>query len=270
MYSEKSLQNSLNLYEDIKIRTNGEIYIGVVGPVRTGKSTFIKRFMEMCVIPNIEDDNVLRRTIDELPQSGTGNTIMTTEPKFIPGDTTAISINGLDAKLRMVDCVGFMVDGALGVYENGVERLVHTPWVAEEIPFSMAAKLGTEKVIEDHSTVGVVVTTDGSFTGIERDNYIVAEEMAVEKLKKIGKPFIIILNTTKPYSAETKEIQGCPYGSVRTLRHRSPDRGGMEKEFSGAHPGTFGGTGLFFMCLHDGGPDGFESCSGSDFFLLAH
>ena len=205
--SDGKENTSFNLYEDIKKRTNGEIYLGVVGPVRTGKSTFVKRFMDLCVIPEIADVNEKQRTIDELPQSSAGSTIMTTEPKFIPGESAAICMAGdIKIKVRAIDCVGFMVDGAMGAEENGRERMVNTPWVKDPVPFSMAAQIGTEKVIEEHSTIGVVVTTDGSFTGIERDNYIKAEQMAIDKLKKISKPFVIILNCVKPYAKESVQL----------------------------------------------------------------
>ena len=196
-----------NLYEDIKKRTNGEIYLGVVGPVRTGKSTFVKRFMDLCVIPEIADANEKQRTIDELPQSSAGSTIMTTEPKFIPGESAAICMaDDIKIKVRAIDCVGFMVDGAMGAEENGKERMVNTPLSKEPVPFSMAAQIGTEKVIEEHSTIGIVITTDGSFTGIERDNYVNAEQMAIDKLKKISKPFVVILNCVKPYAKESVQL----------------------------------------------------------------
>ena len=202
--SDVNEKASFNLYEDIKERTNGEIYLGVVGPVRTGKSTFVKRFMDLCVIPEIVDENEKRRAIDELPQSSAGSTIMTTEPKFIPGEGAAVCMSDdIRIKVRAIDCVGFMVNGAMGSQENGKERMVNTPWSKEPIPFSKAAEIGTRKVIEEHSTIGVVVTTDGSFTGIERDNYIPAEEMAVSRLKEMKKPFVIILNCVKPYSKES-------------------------------------------------------------------
>ena len=181
-YREESMSDrkeniNFNLYEDIKKRTNGEIYLGVVGPVRTGKSTFVKRFMDLCVIPEIADANEKQRTIDELPQSSAGSTIMTTEPKFIPGESAAICMaDDIKIKVRAIDCVGFMVDGAMGAEENGKERMVNTPWSKDPVPFSMAAQIGTEKVIEEHSTIGIVITTDGSFTGIERDNYVNAEQ----------------------------------------------------------------------------------------------
>lgn len=195
---------NFNVYKDIKARTNGEIYIGVVGPVRTGKSTFIKRFMDLMVIPAIEDVHSKERTRDELPQSAAGKTIMTTEPKFIPKEAAHINISdGLDVDIRLIDCVGYMVEGAAGHIENDVERLVKTPWFDYEIPFTQAAEIGTKKVINDHSTIGVVVTCDGSFGDLERNNYITAEEKTIAELRKLGKPFIVLLNSSRPYSDET-------------------------------------------------------------------
>lgn len=199
--------DNYNVYKDIKARTGGEIYIGVVGPVRTGKSTFIKRFMERMVLPEIQDEHSKNRTRDELPQSAAGKTIMTTEPKFIPKEAAQIQLeDGLQAKVRLIDCVGFMVDGASGHIENEKERLVKTPWFDNEIPFTRAAEIGTRKVINDHSTIGIVVTTDGSFGELRREDYIKAEEMAVQELKDIGKPFIILLNSDRPYSEETGRL----------------------------------------------------------------
>jgi stage IV sporulation protein A len=196
-----------DVYNDIKARTGGEIYIGVVGPVRTGKSTFIKRFMDLLVIPNIEDVHSKERAIDELPQSAAGKTIMTTEPKFIPKEAAEISLSDdTQVSIRLIDCVGYMVDGASGHIENEQERLVKTPWFDYEIPFTEAAELGTKKVINDHSTIGIVITTDGSFGDLARENYMVAEEKTINELKKLGKPFIVLLNTNKPYSKETLEL----------------------------------------------------------------
>lgn len=190
-----------DLYRDIQTRTGGEIYLGVVGPVRTGKSTFIKRFMDLCVLPGIEDEHARTRARDELPQSAAGKTIMTTEPKFIPKEAAAVRISGdVEVKVRMIDCVGFMVPGSEGHIENGVERMVKTPWFDHEIPFSQAAELGTQKVITDHATIGIVVACDGSFGDIPRENYIEPEERTVAELKKLGKPFLILLNSEKPYS----------------------------------------------------------------------
>lgn len=197
--------DNFNVYSDIKERTGGEIYIGVVGPVRTGKSTFIKRFMELMVLPDMEDEHAKERTRDELPQSAAGKTIMTTEPKFIPKEAAQIALSdGIDAKVRLIDCVGFMVEGAAGHIENDAERLVKTPWFDTEIPFTEAAEIGTRKVITDHSTIGLVITTDGSFGDIKRGSYTAAEEKTVKELKALKKPFLILLNSMRPYSDETK------------------------------------------------------------------
>lgn len=194
-----------NLYRDISQRTGGEIYIGVVGPVRTGKSTFIKRFMDIMVLPQIENEHEKLRTRDELPQSSGGKTITTTEPKFIPKDAAQIEIcEGVKVKARLIDCVGYMVEGAAGHMEEDTERMVKTPWFQEEIPFTQAAELGTRKVIQDHSTIGIVVTTDGSFGELPRNVYRAAEEQTITELKYIGKPFVVLLNTIKPFSEEVK------------------------------------------------------------------
>jgi len=196
-----------DIYNDITARTNGEIYIGVVGPVRTGKSTFIKRFMDLFVIPNIDNVHVKERAKDELPQSAAGKTIMTTEPKFIPQEAATMNVSDdIEFKIRLIDCVGYMVDGAAGHLENDEERKVKTPWFDYEIPFTQAAEIGTKKVINEHSTIGIVVTTDGSFGEIPRENYIAPEEKTIEELKSIGKPFVLLLNTLKPYSDNTKEL----------------------------------------------------------------
>lgn len=198
-----------NMYNDIQCRTNGEIYIGIVGPVRTGKSTFIKQFMELCVIPYMEDENQRTRTIDELPQSAQGKTIMTTEPKFIPQEAAKIRVSEESyMKVRLIDCVGFMVDGANGHMDENGDRMVKTPWMEEEIPFVDAARIGTQKVIRDHATIGVVLTTDGSIGELERDNYIQAEQETVEEMQRMGKPFVIVLNCLKPYSDETVTLAG--------------------------------------------------------------
>ena len=199
--------DNFNLYNDIKARTGGEIYLGVVGPVRTGKSTFIKRFMEQLVLPEMKDPHVKERARDELPQSSAGKTIMTTEPKFIPKEAAEISLSdGVDVKVRLIDCVGFMVEGAAGHIENDEERRVKTPWFEEEIPFTEAAELGTRKVITDHSTIGLVVTTDGSFGDIKRGSYTAAEEKTIKELKAMKKPFLVLLNSMRPYSEETKQL----------------------------------------------------------------
>lgn len=196
-----------NVYKDIEKRTNGEIYIGVVGPVRTGKSTFIKNFMDVAIVPNIEDDNEVKRTMDELPQSSSGKTIMTTEPKFIPNNAVAIKISGkADVKVRLIDCVGFMVDGATGHMEDDKERMVKTPWFDYDIPFSKAAEIGTEKVISEHSTIGVVITCDGSFTDIEPEAYNRALDKTVKELMSINKPFIILVNSLDPTSNECQAL----------------------------------------------------------------
>ena len=200
--------DNFHVYKDIQARTGGEIYIGVVGPVRTGKSTFIKRFMDLLVLPGMTDSHEKSRAQDELPQSAAGKTIMTTEPKFIPKEAAEIKVGDAQVKVRLIDCVGFMVEGASGHVENDEERLVKTPWFDYEIPFTQAAALGTEKVIREHSTIGFVITTDGSFGEIPRNAYIEAEKQTIEELKKIGKPFIMLLNTSRPYSDEAKELAG--------------------------------------------------------------
>ena len=196
-----------NIYKDISQRTNGDIYLGIVGPVRTGKSTFIKRFMDTLVIPNIQNENRRERANDELPQSSAGRTIMTTEPKFIPEEAVEVSIGGnASFRVRMIDCVGYIVPSALGYIENEVPRMVKTPWFDEAIPFNMAAEIGTKKVITDHSTIGLVVTTDGSISDIERSEYEEAEERVIKELQEIKKPFIILLNTVYPDTQQTREL----------------------------------------------------------------
>ncbi|MCT4598745.1 MAG: stage IV sporulation protein A [Vallitalea sp.] len=193
-----------DIYKDIRARTNGEIYMGVVGPVRTGKSTFIKRFMDLLVLPNIENVHSRERTQDELPQSAAGKTIMTTEPKFIPQEAATVSLSDdVQVKVRMIDCVGYMVEGASGHLENDEERKVKTPWYDEDIPFTQAAEIGTKKVINDHSTIGIVITADGSFGEIPRENYIQAEERTIDELKNLSKPYVVILNSLRPYSDDT-------------------------------------------------------------------
>ena len=192
-----------DIYKDIAKRSNGDIYIGVVGPVRTGKSTFITKFMDLMVTPNIINKQKLKIAIDEMPQSGSGKTITTTEPKFVPAEGVKISVGKkAQAKVRLIDCVGYLVDGALGGEEDGADRLVKTPWNDSPIPLKEAAEIGTEKVIKDHSTVGVLVTTDGTVCDIPRENYVEAEERVVEDLRKCGKPFVIVLNTTDKNSRE--------------------------------------------------------------------
>lgn len=190
--------------KDISLRTDGDIYLGVVGAVRTGKSTFIKRFMERVVLPHISDFSERERTKDELPQSAKGRTIMTTEPKFVPNQAVQLSVDeGFDVRVRLVDCVGYIIDEAQGFEDEHGPRMIHTPWFDEAIPFKDAAEIGTRKVIQDHSTIGVVLSTDGSFGEIPRSHYVEAEEKVVSELKDVGKPFIMVLNTTKPTSEDT-------------------------------------------------------------------
>lgn len=199
--------DNYHLYKDIQARTNGEIYIGVVGPVRTGKSTFIKRFMDVLVLPKMTDEHGKARTRDELPQSASGRTIMTTEPKFVPKEAAEIQLaEDAAVKVRLIDCVGYMVEGASGHEENHEERQVKTPWFDYEIPFTKAAAIGTKKVIHEHSTIGIVVTTDGSIGDIERKHYIDAEEKTIRELKSIGKPFVVLVNSKKPYGDEAKQV----------------------------------------------------------------
>lgn len=194
------------IYDDIKERTNGDIYIGVVGPVRVGKSTFITQFMQKLVLPNISEKNSKERTIDELPQSADGKTIMTTQPHFVPNEAVKIKVANAEMSVRMIDCVGYLISGAMGHIEGEKPRLVKTPWTDEEIPFEDAATLGTDKVIKEHSTIGIMVTTDGSVTDIARSNYIEAEEKVVKELKAVRKPFVIVLNSAHPQNNETKKL----------------------------------------------------------------
>ena len=196
-----------SIYEDIARRTDGDIYLGVVGPVRTGKSTFIKRFMETLVIPNIENVYRKERARDELPQSGSGRTIMTAEPKFVPEEAVDISLGTeATASVRLIDSVGYMVPGAEGLYEDGAERMVTTPWYDHEIPMTRAAEEGTRKVIAEHSTIGLVITTDGSFGDIPRENYLASEERVIRELQDIGKPFAVVVNSACPDSEETSAL----------------------------------------------------------------
>ena len=196
-----------DIYRDIGTRAGGDIYVGVVGPVRTGKSSFIKRFMDILVFPHMANPYEKTRIMDELPQSGEGKTITTTEPKFIPPEAVQINTkSGAGFNVRLVDCVGYMVPGVLGDKEEGKERMVHTPWSDEQIPFSQAAEIGTEKVISEHSVIGVVVTTDGSFGELPRSSFLEAEEKTIQQLKELHKPFVIILNSATPQSPKSMEI----------------------------------------------------------------
>ena len=197
----------MNIYNDISARTQGDIYIGVVGPVRTGKSTFIKKFMESLVIPNISGEFQKERARDELPQSAAGRTIMTTEPKFIPEDAIELSIeDNIHFRVRTLDCVGYIVPSAVGYIEDEQPRMVHTPWFDEEVPFNMAAEIGTQKVIKEHSTIGLVITTDGSISQIPREEYAEAEERVINELKEINKPFVVALNCVEPESEEALSL----------------------------------------------------------------
>ncbi len=196
----------IDIIKDITMRTGGEIYLGVVGAVRTGKSTFIKKFIENLVVPNIEDEYMRKRCLDEIPQSAQGRTIMTTEPKFVPSTAASIKIDDFTTSVRMVDCVGYVVEGSKGYEDENGPRMVRTPWYDEEIPFIEAAEIGTSKVIKDHSSIGIVVTTDGSFGEIKRESYIEAEERVISELKSIGKPFIVLLNSAHPMLPETDNL----------------------------------------------------------------
>ena len=219
------------IYQDIAKVTGGDIYVGVVGPVRSGKSTFIRKFLDSAVIPNIENEYDRQRTQDELPQSASGKTVMTTEPKFVPGESVRITIDGAtELNVKMIDCVGYMVEGALGGEEGGEERMVMTPWSDEPMPFKEAAELGTGKVIGEHSTIGILVTTDGSITDIPRENYVAAEERVARELSMLGKPFAIILNSKNPGSenaiALAKELEkkyGVPVALVSVTELDSED-----------------------------------------------
>lgn len=209
MEDEALEYNTYSMYHDMQARTGGQLYIGVVGPVRTGKSTFIKRFMDLCVLPNMEDGHEAKRARDELPQSGAGKTVTTTEPKFIPKQAAEIVLEDhVSMQVRMIDCVGYMVDGAVGHLEEGEERMVKTPWSEESIPFTKAAEIGTTKVIQDHATVGIVITTDGSFGELDRAAYVAAEEKTMEALAKEHKPYVMLLNSARPYSDDTNRLAG--------------------------------------------------------------
>jgi len=200
--------STFNLYKDIAERTDGDVYIGVVGPVRTGKSTFISRFMEQLVLPRLNAGPKKERLADELPQSGSGRTIMTTQPKFVPGEAVQVMLQEqTPVRVRMVDSVGYLVKGALGTSENEEVRMVHTPWFDQDIPFEQAAEIGTRKVMTDHATIGMVVTTDGSITDLPRGAYVDAEERVVGELKQLGKPFVIVLNSAQPRAVETLTLR---------------------------------------------------------------
>ena len=196
----------MNIYEDIGKRTNGEIYVGVVGPVRTGKSTVIKKFMEEFVLPNIEEGYDKSRALDEMPQSAQGKTVMTTEPKFIPDEAVSVKIGNASMKVRLIDCVGYLINGAMGTEENGEKRMIQTPWEKEPMEFERAAELGTKKVICDHSTVGLVVTTDGTIGDFSREDYVKSEEKVIKELKALNKPFVIILNSQDPSTKSAREL----------------------------------------------------------------
>ena len=195
-----------SIYSDIAKRTGGNIYIGVVGPVRSGKSTFISRFMNSLVLPNIADEFQRERANDEIPQSSAGKTIMTTEPKFVPEEAVEVDIENVKMNVRLIDCVGYIIPSAIGYIENEAPRMVKTPWFDEEVPFNMAAEVGTQKVINDHSTIGIVVTTDGSITDIPREEYQAAEERIVAELCEINKPFVVLLNCSEPQSSHAHEL----------------------------------------------------------------
>lgn len=198
----------VDIFKDIAERTGGDIYLGVVGAVRTGKSTFIKKFMELVVLPNIENEADKARAQDELPQSAAGRTIMTTEPKFVPNQAVTVHVDeGLDVNIRLVDCVGYTVPGAKGYEDENGPRMINTPWYEEPIPFHEAAEIGTRKVIQDHSTIGVVVTTDGSIGEIPREDYVEAEERVINELKEVGKPFIMIINSVHPHHPDTEALR---------------------------------------------------------------
>ena len=190
---DNAVNREFDLYRDIQMRTGGEIYIGMIGPVRTGKSTLIKRMMDLLVLPNLPEGPEKMRVLDELPQSGSGRTITTTEPKFLPKEAFELKLSeDVEMKIRLIDCVGYMIPGALGHMEEDAPRLVKTPWSDERIPFVKAAEIGTRKVMQEHSTIGIVVTCDGSFSELQRENYIEAETRTISEMKKLGKPFVVV------------------------------------------------------------------------------
>ena len=195
------------IIKNIAKRSGGDIYLGVVGAVRTGKSTFIKRMVETLIVPNMEDEFEKKRTLDEIPQSASGKTIMTTEPKFIPSNAAKIKIDDFTCNIKLIDCVGYMINNAIGATDENGPRMVKTPWYNEEIPFTEAAEIGTEKVIKEHSTIGIVVTTDSSIGEFERNDYLDAEKRVIEELKSLGKPFIVVLNSTHPNHPDTEKIK---------------------------------------------------------------
>ena len=196
---------NIDIIKNITERTNGDIYLGIVGAVRTGKSTFIKKVIENLVVPNIEDEYEKKRCLDEIPQSAQGKTIMTTEPKFVPSNSAKIKIDDFYANVRLVDCVGYIIEGSKGYEDENGPRMVKKPWYNEQIHFEEAAEVGTEKVIKDHSTIGIVITTDGSITEFDREDYVKAEERVIKELKEYKKPFIVILNTSPPTHPEKEK-----------------------------------------------------------------
>ena len=228
---DNAMRNEFHLYKDIQMRTGGEIYVGVIGPVRTGKSTLIKRIMDILVLPNLAEGPEKERIIDELPQSGTGKTITTTEPKFLPKEAFELNFSeDIRLKVRLIDCVGYMVQGAAGHMEENQPRMVKTPWMEEKIPFVKAAEIGTRKVIQDHSTIGIVVTCDGSFSELPRESYAEAEKRTILEMKKLGKPFVVILNSNRPFgeaaatlSRELEEMYQVPVLPLNCEQLRKED-----------------------------------------------